>query len=280
METIVVPGNPICATEGHVCGHGTFVQKNHLIANVAGQVRQVNKLVSVKPISSRYIGTVGDVVIGRVLEVQSKRWMVDVRSADTAVLPLSSIHLSGGALRRRTSADELGMRNILSERDVVVADVHSIHSDGSLALHARSMAYGKCTNGVLVSVPPSAVPKLPSHFVHLPNGCHVLMGCNGWVWVTITFTPAMQAAAGLSTETIQAAQRQEPVAVEAVKSAAAAKVCALSAPLPSLAGQAQHCQVCQQARLATPHTDTVRAFTLAGACALPYRNSPCKSAMR
>mgnify|MGYP006983393271 FL=1 len=50
-------------------GHGTFVQDEELVATVSGIVERVNKLVSVKPLRSRYNGEVGDVVVGRIVEV-------------------------------------------------------------------------------------------------------------------------------------------------------------------------------------------------------------------
>ena len=46
----------------------------------------------------RYTGEVGDVVVGRILEVQQKRWKVDTFSRLESVLLLSSINLPGGIL--------------------------------------------------------------------------------------------------------------------------------------------------------------------------------------
>lgn len=47
---------------------------------------------------SRYAGEVGDVVVGRIVEVQQKRWKVDTFSRLESVLLLSSINLPGGVL--------------------------------------------------------------------------------------------------------------------------------------------------------------------------------------
>lgn len=55
-------------------------------------------------------------------------------------------------MRRRTSADELQIRNFFSEGDLVVAEVQSVHSDGSASLHTRSLKYGKLRNGVFLAV--------------------------------------------------------------------------------------------------------------------------------
>lgn len=79
-------------------GHGTFVEEDDFIASVAGVVERVNKLISVKPLKSRYNGEVGDVVIGRITEVQQKRWKVEINGRLDAVLLLSSVNLPGGEL--------------------------------------------------------------------------------------------------------------------------------------------------------------------------------------
>lgn len=86
------------------------------------------------------------------MEVQSRRWKVDVAAPLLAQLPLSAINLPGGILRRRTSADELQIRTYFSEGDLVVAEVQNVHSDGSASLHTRSLKYGKLRNGVFLAV--------------------------------------------------------------------------------------------------------------------------------
>ncbi|CAI7792360.1 unnamed protein product, partial [Closterium sp. NIES-53] len=70
-------------------------------------------------IDCRYVAQTGDVVVGRVTELAPKRWKLAVGSAHEAQLMLSAINLPGGAQRRRTAVDELNMRNIYVEGDLV-----------------------------------------------------------------------------------------------------------------------------------------------------------------
>lgn len=119
---------------------------------MAGTVHKTNKLLSVHPLRARYTPEIGDLVVGRIVEVQSRRWKVDVAAPLLAQLPLSAINLPGGILRRRTSADELQIRTFFSEGDLVVAEVQSVHQDGSASLHTRSLKYGKLRNGVFLAV--------------------------------------------------------------------------------------------------------------------------------
>jgi len=194
---IVVPGDALAASasgagEGAgggaswLRGHGTFVEGGTLTSNLAGRVTRVNRLVSVAPLAARYVGEVGDVVVGRVREVGSKRWRVDVRARQDGVLMLSAVNLQGGAQRRRTFEDQLAMRQLLTEGDLVSAEVHAVFADGSLSLHARSLKYGRLENGLFVAVAPGLVRRLKQHFVTLPPPCGVdlVLGLNGYVWVT------------------------------------------------------------------------------------------------
>lgn len=67
-------------------------------SSVAGVMQKVNKLICVKPLRSRYVGEIGDVVVGRVLEVQQKRWKIETNSRLDSILQLSSVNLPGGEL--------------------------------------------------------------------------------------------------------------------------------------------------------------------------------------
>ena len=53
--------------------------------------QRVNKLISVTPLKTKYQGEIGDVVVGRVTEVQQKRWKIDINARLDAALHLSSV---------------------------------------------------------------------------------------------------------------------------------------------------------------------------------------------
>ena len=93
------------------------------------------------------------------------------------------------------------MRSYFQEGDLVVAEIQTLMSEGTMSLHTRSLKYGKvcfaalrCSavpakrklqlrNGALVIVPPSLIVRLKSHFHTLACGVDVIIGMNGYVWV-------------------------------------------------------------------------------------------------
>jgi len=134
--------------------------------------------------SHRFTGEIGDVVVGRITEVAQKRWKVDINSRQDGVLLLSSVNLPGGVQRRRTESDELQMRSFFAEGDLLSAEIQSTFADGAASIHTRSLKYGKLRNGCLITVPPALVLRCKSHFTTLSNGIEVILGLNGYIWVS------------------------------------------------------------------------------------------------
>lgn len=151
---------------------------------MAGVVEKINKLIYVQPPKSRYNGQVGDVVVGRILEVQQKRWKVETFSRLSSILQLSSVNLPGGELRRRGVQDQRDMKRYLSEGDLISAEVQQVFHDGSLSLHTRSLKYGKLSHGSLICVPSALVKRCKNHFHNLLCGASVILGNNGYIWIS------------------------------------------------------------------------------------------------
>lgn len=183
---IFTPGEVVvdASDANFVRGHGTYEDEGSLKASVAGVKVKVNKLISVKPLKSRYDGAVGEVLVGRIIEVQQKRWKVDTNSRLDSALLLSSVNLPGGELRRRSVEDQHMMRQYLQEGDLISAEVQSVFTDGTLSLHTRSLRYGKLGQGILVKVFPSLVKKSKMHFHNLPFGVSLILGNNGYIWIS------------------------------------------------------------------------------------------------
>jgi len=196
MSGLIVPGQLITADAGYLRGHGSYIstqindqnnaQENAqaLISSVAGVIVRVNKLISVKPLKSRYIGEVGDLIVGRISSVDSKRWKVNICGQKDAMLQLSSINLPGGVQRMKTYEDQLQMRSLFVENDLISAEIQNINSEGVVSLHSRSLKYGKLENGQLIVVPAVLIKRLPQHYVSLPFGVDVVLGVNGFIWIT------------------------------------------------------------------------------------------------
>lgn len=137
---LVNPGETVTMDQQFMRGHGTYTDgEGAVISSVTGVVEKVNKLLSVRPLKTRYTAEIGDIVVGRITEVAMRRWKVDVNSKQDANLLLSSVSLPGGVQvrdikdgkdrnvhllfqRRKNEADELQMRQFFAEGDVLVVE--------------------------------------------------------------------------------------------------------------------------------------------------------------
>lgn len=208
----VLPGDCITTDNNFMRGHGTFhddfledddsindndnnesnddndvtMIEKRLVSSLAGIVEPINRLISVRPLRTRYVGAIGDVIVGRIIDVQQKRWKVETNSRLSSILQLSSVNLPGGELRRRTSEDELLMRNYLTNGDLICAEVQTIYDDGSLGLYTRSLKYGKLGQGLVVQVSPSMIAKRKIHTHNLPCGIYLVLGNNGLIFISIS----------------------------------------------------------------------------------------------
>lgn len=164
----------------------------------------------------RYQGEIGDVVVGRVTEIQKKRWKIDTNSRVDSVLLISSINLPGGELRRRNAEDEQSMRKLLQEEELLSAEVQNVFVDGSLSLHTRSLKYGKLSQGILVSVSPSLIKRRKTHFHNLPCGASVIIGNNGYIWVQPTINIEVEGQGGF-TQNLEAVPKSDREAIIRIK---------------------------------------------------------------
>lgn len=190
--TIITPGQTVTDDPQWMRGHGTTAapDSSTIRSTLAGTLQKTNKLLSVVPLRARYTPEIGDLVIGRIVEVQARRWKVDVAAPLLANLLLSSINLPGGILRRRTSVDELNIRSFFGEGELLVAEVQGLFQDGSASLHTRSLKYGKLRNGQFMAVAgvgggAGVVRARRQIFTLQARGgeVDVILGVNGYVWI-------------------------------------------------------------------------------------------------
>ncbi|KAJ9655647.1 Exosome complex component rrp4 [Neophaeococcomyces mojaviensis] len=229
-HSIVVPGEPITDDTIWMRGHGTTMNPNvsstMITSTLAGPITPTNKLLSVLPLRARYTPEIGDLVLGRIVSVEKSRWKVEVAAPLLAQLSMSSINLPGGALRRRTTTDELQMRRYFQEGDLLVAEVQSIsNSDGSATLHARSLRYGKLRNGTFLAVTGTGggggVVRSRRQQFTIDSGAQgggeidVILGVNGYIWLSKHISAMASKAGGVD---LSVSNLDEAVSSEAYSS--------------------------------------------------------------
>ncbi|PXF44358.1 Exosome complex component RRP4 [Gracilariopsis chorda] len=191
---ITSPGSVILTEDHSVRVRRTLLScgesGNVLTATRAGFISRVNKLVMVVPLCSRYILETGDVVGGRVVEIASKRYKMDVNATKLAFLLLTAIKLPGGVHRRRNQEDELNMREYCISKRVIWSVLKFRNDEKTAASPSTRECYGieSCPvdGGQLVTLQSELVKRAKKHFHELPCGVHMTLRDNGFVFLSQT----------------------------------------------------------------------------------------------
>lgn len=101
------------------------------------------------------------------------------------------------------------MRKFLQEGDLISAEVQNVFVDGSLSLHTRSLKYGKLSQGILVTVFPSLIKRRKTHFHNLACGASIILGNNGFIWISPTINTDVEGDGGFAQNLTQSVPRAD-----------------------------------------------------------------------
>src|SRR4030043_1053973 len=87
---IVVPGD-LRDTTGMEAGPGTFEEQGKVFAAQLGIKSIRQHMVSVVPLAGQYIPNRGDLVIGKIMDVSSSNWLVDINSPYPSPLHVNEV---------------------------------------------------------------------------------------------------------------------------------------------------------------------------------------------
>lgn len=181
---VALPGDEIVDNSDNQFTYGLGMNSKgvKLYSTVFGKPKRVNNLLVATPVFNfKYHANVGDVVIGRIVEIYNKKWKVFCNGKGESTLALGSILLPGTVQRRKNKEDEVEMRSFYKINDLIVCEVMKVNKSGSFSIHTRSEKYGKLGPGILVSVPSMLVKKNTS-FIE-GNGVKMVVGSNGFIWI-------------------------------------------------------------------------------------------------
>uniref|UniRef100_A0A7S1PK35 Ribosomal RNA-processing protein 4 n=1 Tax=Percolomonas cosmopolitus TaxID=63605 RepID=A0A7S1PK35_9EUKA len=194
---VVTPGAFITSeTAKYLHGHGTILESytepssttpvQCLRSTQAGLLHQLGSLLLIEPVRhKRYLPHTGDTIIGRVTKLAIDSWNLNINASQDAQLRLSSVNLPQ-IQRRKTYKDQLQMRQMFSEGDLLVSEVLEARPERRVNLQTRSSKYGKLGRGLLVQVDASLMRRQKQHFWRMPGdyeGVRVILGMNGFLWI-------------------------------------------------------------------------------------------------
>jgi len=176
---IVVPGETIVSGDSYLPGEGVRREGDDIVASRFGLADVSDKLIKIIPLSGVYIPRRGNVVIGTVVDIIGKGWLLDIGGASKAFLGLAEVP-------KYINQNE--MAEHFNFGDSVVGKIYSISGRG-IDLSVKNRGQGKLDDGLLIDINPNKVPRVIGKEGSMVNiikdatGCNITVGQNGVVWV-------------------------------------------------------------------------------------------------
>jgi len=176
---IIIPGETIVQGDEFLPGDGARREGQDIVACKYGLSDVNDKLVRVIPLSGVYVPRRGNVIIGTVVGVTFKGWLIDFGSHQNGFLNVTEVprYIGRGELRDHF---DFG--------DTVCAKVSGTDG-GNVDLSVKLRGFGRVQGGQLVNVNPNKVPRVigkEGSMVNIIKGasnCDVTVGQNGVIWV-------------------------------------------------------------------------------------------------
>ncbi len=176
----VVPGDVIVSSMEYVPGRNCFRDGESICSKRLGLVHVDNRTITVVPLSGPYVPQFKDMVIGKVEDVHTNGWFVDIDSTVSAYLPISGVK---GFIKSGTD-----LSRIFNVDDILYTQISSCTKQGinlsMLDIRARKLFGGKLVNIQSVKVP-RLIGKQGSmiSLIKQKTECNISVGQNGLVWI-------------------------------------------------------------------------------------------------
>ncbi|HUU78256.1 MAG TPA: exosome complex RNA-binding protein Rrp4 [candidate division Zixibacteria bacterium] len=188
-RSMVTPGEVIAEGDFTIGSH-VYRKDKKIVSQVIGLVTIKDNQVSVVPLKGKYLPRVGDLVIGKIIDVSLSAWIVDIAS------PYPGIMRTSVSLDRRFDPVKDQTRKLFDVGDVIVAKVFSFDRtrDPTLTLRQENRSggsspyLGKLVGGRVIEVSPSKIPRLIGRrgsmisTIKQYTNSRMIVGQNGRVW--------------------------------------------------------------------------------------------------
>ena len=179
---IVIPGQVLY--EGRIrTGENTYRDGENIFATRIGLVNYGRDKISVIALEAGYTPLVGDLVLGRVEDIELGQWRVAIDSPSKAILTIPE------AIDRPFRTN-IVMPRILDIGDTIVAKIVDLDRNKTPILSIIGRDLGKVTEGFIVQITPSKIPRLIGkkgsmiNMILRETHCHVSIGQNGKILIS------------------------------------------------------------------------------------------------
>jgi exosome complex component RRP4 len=151
-----------------------------MVAMRMGTLQENGQMVSIDPLSSRYVPRAGDLVIGLVEGMTNNIWFLDIGASFNAILPMSLApwKVEFGAVREHLNVGE-----------AVLCRVQEVDETQSAVATMKGMGLRKLKSGLVEQIPPHIIPQVIGKGGSMLQAlkdlgdARLVVGQNGRVWI-------------------------------------------------------------------------------------------------
>ncbi len=179
---IVRPGDLLAEGDDVKGGDYTYRVGSRVYSSILGLANVDNGVVSIIPLEGMNVPREGDIVIGLVIGVGITNWIIDIRGPYKAILNANEALESFNPI-----TDDL--RKYLDVGDYIIARVIVFDRTRNPLLTIKGKGLGKITEGKVIEVKPSRVPRIIGKRKAMLNilieetKCTIIVGQNGRIWI-------------------------------------------------------------------------------------------------
>jgi len=180
---IVTPGD-LLAEGDYLAGNNTYRQDARIYASRLGLVEYKGRLIQVVALNTFYVPSIGDQVIGKIVEINLHGWTVNINSPYMANLKASE------ALDRPFKPQRDELSDFLDIGDLILAKVISFDRTRDPSLTIREPELGKITYGQIIRVSPAKIPRIIGRkgsmitMLKKETRCNITVGQNGLIAIS------------------------------------------------------------------------------------------------
>jgi len=176
---IVLPGDKL--DDGHLKdGSGTYREEDGIYSACLGLRSIRSDIVSVIPLSGKYIPRVGDIVIGKVIEMTPSAWVIDLNSPYVAPLPGSETPWTV----------EFGETSkYMAIGDTLLVQIRDVNEVRRVGVTMIGPDLRKLVGGQTIDVDATKVPRIIGRggsmisLLKRMTRCRIMVGQNGRIWL-------------------------------------------------------------------------------------------------
>lgn len=182
-KELVTPGD-LLAEGDYIAGENTYKGNDKIYSTQLGLVDYEGRKVHVTALKAFYIPYVGDMVIGKVVEMGFSGWMLDINAPLLAMLRASDV------LDRPFKPQRNDLSSIFNVGDLIIAKIVAYDRTRDPLLTVGEPGLGKITRGQIVEVTPTKIPRVIGRqgsmisMLKREIGCHITIGQNGVILVS------------------------------------------------------------------------------------------------